>query len=174
MWVLWLRSGLTFIRLLKTARFTIPSPRGVSAMTREIACSPRRCYECGATKTPMWRTGPAGASSLCNACGVRWGRLKRCRLAEEIRVQDHAARKRRKMDCELRRLRARVQEINRQNMRLSRLLAQERSKEIAALKRAVGAVRSTTGVTMDLTNEAEEALVISRFVEAVKHRHHSR
>ncbi|MED6123440.1 Transcription factor GATA-6 [Stylosanthes scabra] len=38
---------------------------------------PRRCTHCGVQKTPQWRTGPLGAKTLCNACGVRYksGRL---------------------------------------------------------------------------------------------------
>ena len=27
--------------------------------------------QCGATSTPLWRNGPAGAKTLCNACGVK-------------------------------------------------------------------------------------------------------
>ncbi|KAE9612957.1 hypothetical protein Lal_00027747 [Lupinus albus] len=39
--------------------------------------TPRRCTHCGVQKTPQWRTGPLGAKTLCNACGVRFksGRL---------------------------------------------------------------------------------------------------
>ncbi|KAI9008284.1 hypothetical protein BC832DRAFT_539152 [Gaertneriomyces semiglobifer] len=35
------------------------------------------CRSCGATQTPLWRRGPEGTKTLCNACGVRWmhGRL---------------------------------------------------------------------------------------------------
>ena len=37
----------------------------------------RRCSHCQVQKTPQWRTGPMGAKTLCNACGVRYksGRL---------------------------------------------------------------------------------------------------
>ncbi|CAL1384869.1 unnamed protein product [Linum trigynum] len=37
----------------------------------------RRCSHCGIQKTPQWRSGPNGAKTLCNACGVRFksGRL---------------------------------------------------------------------------------------------------
>jgi hypothetical protein len=37
----------------------------------------RRCSHCQVQKTPQWRTGPMGAKTLCNACGVRFksGRL---------------------------------------------------------------------------------------------------
>ncbi|KAI3855358.1 hypothetical protein MKX03_025316 [Papaver bracteatum] len=36
-----------------------------------------QCSHCGVQKTPQWRTGPLGAKTLCNACGVRFksGRL---------------------------------------------------------------------------------------------------
>lgn len=39
--------------------------------------SQRRCSHCQVQKTPQWRTGPLGAKTLCNACGVRYksGRL---------------------------------------------------------------------------------------------------
>ncbi|XP_054810233.1 GATA transcription factor 5-like [Prosopis cineraria] len=43
----------------------------------EAAPASRRCSHCGVQKTPQWRTGPLGAKTLCNACGVRYksGRL---------------------------------------------------------------------------------------------------
>lgn len=34
----------------------------------------KRCMHCDATETPQWRQGPTGPKTLCNACGVRWGR----------------------------------------------------------------------------------------------------
>ncbi|XP_009615645.1 GATA transcription factor 15-like [Nicotiana tabacum] len=44
-------------------------------MSSEIS-SPERsdvktCADCGTTKTPLWRGGPAGPKSLCNACGIK-------------------------------------------------------------------------------------------------------
>lgn len=37
----------------------------------------RKCMHCEATETPLWRHGPGGPKSLCNACGIRYksGRL---------------------------------------------------------------------------------------------------
>eukprot|EP01088_Endostelium_zonatum_P003338 TRINITY_DN14553_c0_g1_i1.p1 TRINITY_DN14553_c0_g1~~TRINITY_DN14553_c0_g1_i1.p1 ORF type:complete len:347 (+),score=95.67 TRINITY_DN14553_c0_g1_i1:334-1374(+) len=32
----------------------------------------RECGWCGTKQTPMWRRGPLGKSTLCNACGVRY------------------------------------------------------------------------------------------------------
>ncbi|KAH7686507.1 Zinc finger NHR/GATA-type protein [Dioscorea alata] len=31
----------------------------------------RVCSDCQTTKTPLWRSGPQGPKSLCNACGIR-------------------------------------------------------------------------------------------------------
>lgn len=42
----------------------------------------RRCLHCDAQNTPQWRTGPMGAKTLCNACGVRY---KSGRLVPEYR-----------------------------------------------------------------------------------------
>ncbi|XP_030544914.1 GATA transcription factor 16-like [Rhodamnia argentea] len=30
------------------------------------------CADCKTTKTPLWRGGPSGPKSLCNACGIRY------------------------------------------------------------------------------------------------------
>ncbi|PRP82544.1 hypothetical protein PROFUN_04849 [Planoprotostelium fungivorum] len=32
----------------------------------------RLCEFCSASDTPMWRRGPSGKGTLCNACGVKW------------------------------------------------------------------------------------------------------
>lgn len=32
----------------------------------------RKCQHCGAEVTPLWRAGPLGSKTLCNACGIRW------------------------------------------------------------------------------------------------------
>ncbi|KAJ2840473.1 hypothetical protein FBU31_000385 [Coemansia sp. 'formosensis'] len=43
---------------------------------RRITLSPvgrsRKCSYCGCSETPIWRRGPGGTGTLCNACGVRW------------------------------------------------------------------------------------------------------
>ncbi|XP_010442389.1 PREDICTED: GATA transcription factor 16-like [Camelina sativa] len=31
----------------------------------------KTCADCGTSKTPLWRGGPSGPKSLCNACGIR-------------------------------------------------------------------------------------------------------
>ncbi|KAI8600448.1 hypothetical protein EDD21DRAFT_133478 [Dissophora ornata] len=32
----------------------------------------KQCVYCGCASTPMWRRGPDGSHTLCNACGVKW------------------------------------------------------------------------------------------------------
>ncbi|TVU20206.1 hypothetical protein EJB05_36405, partial [Eragrostis curvula] len=41
------------------------------------AFADRRCANCGTTSTPLWRNGPRGPKSLCNACGIRFKKEER-------------------------------------------------------------------------------------------------
>ncbi|CCH40803.1 hypothetical protein BN7_337 [Wickerhamomyces ciferrii] len=34
-----------------------------------------KCFQCGSDETPEWRRGPYGSRSLCNACGLFFGKL---------------------------------------------------------------------------------------------------
>ncbi|KAG2273468.1 hypothetical protein Bca4012_040303 [Brassica carinata] len=36
-----------------------------------ISNEKKSCAICGTSKTPLWRSGPTGPKSLCNACGIR-------------------------------------------------------------------------------------------------------
>ena len=47
------------------ARVLVPHPTG--------GC----CTACKVVATPVWRTGPHGPKTLCNACGVRWTKVVR-------------------------------------------------------------------------------------------------
>ncbi|EAY73905.1 hypothetical protein OsI_01791 [Oryza sativa Indica Group] len=44
----------------------------------------RSCVECRATTTPMWRSGPTGPRSLCNACGIRYRKKRRQDLGLDL------------------------------------------------------------------------------------------
>nr|XP_023888430.1 putative GATA transcription factor 22 [Quercus suber] len=37
----------------------------------------RVCADCNTTTTPLWRSGPRGPKSLCNACGIRQRKARR-------------------------------------------------------------------------------------------------
>ncbi|GLT43158.1 hypothetical protein SLA2020_171290 [Shorea laevis] len=52
---------------------TFLQPRGVKEVNRS-------CVDCHTTRTPLWRGGPAGPRSLCNACGIRHRKRKRALL----------------------------------------------------------------------------------------------
>ena len=47
----------------------------------------KRCAHCNTHTTPLWRNGPDGPKTLCNACGVRDNR----RHAKANRVQKPSA-----------------------------------------------------------------------------------
>lgn len=51
-------------------------PDGVSSQETQPA-DIKRCADCGTSKTPLWRGGPAGPKSLCNACGIRSRKRRR-------------------------------------------------------------------------------------------------
>ncbi|KAF5739904.1 putative GATA transcription factor 15 [Tripterygium wilfordii] len=38
------------------------------------------CTDCKTTKTPLWRAGPSGPKSLCNACGIRYRKKRRASM----------------------------------------------------------------------------------------------
>ncbi|XP_020254910.1 GATA transcription factor 16-like isoform X3 [Asparagus officinalis] len=37
----------------------------------------KSCDDCRTTRTPLWRGGPNGPKSLCNACGIRYRKKRR-------------------------------------------------------------------------------------------------
>lgn len=73
-------SVVTFIWTQSPSTSTEPKtkkPRKKQAVQTDGSQVQRRCSHCQVQKTPQWRTGPNGAKTLCNACGVRFksGRL---------------------------------------------------------------------------------------------------
>lgn len=45
--------------------------------SRESSGEVKSCADCRTTKTPLWRGGPSGPKSLCNACGIRYRKNRR-------------------------------------------------------------------------------------------------
>eukprot|EP00737_Agarophyton_chilense_P004641 gb/GEZJ01006010.1/.p1 GENE.gb/GEZJ01006010.1/~~gb/GEZJ01006010.1/.p1 ORF type:complete len:414 (+),score=18.87 gb/GEZJ01006010.1/:620-1861(+) len=60
--------------ILVTHSLLRPPPRRPHLPSSPPPFSPSnmRCVHCHTTETPLWRAGPAGPKTLCNACGVRW------------------------------------------------------------------------------------------------------
>ncbi|KAK9086337.1 hypothetical protein Syun_028731 [Stephania yunnanensis] len=55
----------------------------------------KSCSDCRTTKTPLWRGGPEGPKSLCNACGIRYRKKRRAIMGinKVGRSEDHQKRK---------------------------------------------------------------------------------
>ncbi|XAR52673.1 hypothetical protein NMG60_11020857 [Bertholletia excelsa] len=49
-----------------------PSYPKMESASEEAMETKKCCVDCKTTKTPLWRGGPAGPKSLCNACGIRY------------------------------------------------------------------------------------------------------
>ncbi|OWM83163.1 hypothetical protein CDL15_Pgr011845 [Punica granatum] len=71
----------------------IPSPPAVESDTstkgssyRNTDSTVRVCSDCNTTKTPLWRSGPRGPKSLCNACGIRQRKARRALAAAAAAV----------------------------------------------------------------------------------------
>ncbi|KAG2671341.1 hypothetical protein I3760_14G130700 [Carya illinoinensis] len=49
----------------------------------------KRCtnYNCGTNNTPMWRKGPLGPKSLCNACGIKYRKDEERKKARDIAAE---------------------------------------------------------------------------------------
>ncbi|XP_057792239.1 GATA transcription factor 16-like [Salvia miltiorrhiza] len=43
------------------------------------------CSDCRTTKTPLWRSGPSGPKSLCNACGIRYRKKRPAAAAATVK-----------------------------------------------------------------------------------------
>ncbi|TYJ29876.1 hypothetical protein E1A91_A06G096300v1 [Gossypium mustelinum] len=50
----------------------------------------RVCSDCNTTTTPLWRSGPRGPKSLCNACGIRQRKARRAMEAATAAAESGA------------------------------------------------------------------------------------
>ncbi|KAF3782767.1 GATA transcription factor 16 [Nymphaea thermarum] len=56
----------------------------------------RVCVDCQTTKTPLWRSGPRGPKTLCNACGIRYRKRRKAAAALGFQKEDKEKQGRRK------------------------------------------------------------------------------
>ncbi|OIT07928.1 PREDICTED: GATA transcription factor 16-like [Nicotiana attenuata] len=54
----------------------------------------KTCSDCHTTRTPLWRSGPAGPKSLCNACGIKYNKKRRQLLGLDKGRSDKGKKKR--------------------------------------------------------------------------------
>ncbi|KAG0016202.1 hypothetical protein BGZ81_011351 [Podila clonocystis] len=58
--------------MIKPSGSTGLTPKKNTSRAGASGARQKHCGYCGCTTTPMWRRGPEGPSTLCNACGVKW------------------------------------------------------------------------------------------------------
>ncbi|KAM0945884.1 putative transcription factor C2C2-GATA family [Dioscorea sansibarensis] len=65
----------TYVRRRKTSENQAGSEVAMasSSPSEEL----KTCADCRTSMTPLWRKGPYGPKSLCNACGIRYRRRRR-------------------------------------------------------------------------------------------------
>ncbi|BAT77978.1 putative GATA transcription factor [Vigna angularis] len=66
----WLSSNVRLTRKMM-------SPPSNNLATNKAFDIIRVCADCNTTSTPLWRSGPNGPKSLCNACGIRQRKARR-------------------------------------------------------------------------------------------------
>ncbi|XP_073283870.1 GATA transcription factor 15-like [Primulina huaijiensis] len=57
-------------------------------------CSVKCCSGCRTTRTPLWRGGPEGPKSLCNACGIKHNKKRRQLMGLDTVRSAHKKKKR--------------------------------------------------------------------------------
>lgn len=67
-----------------------PSGSGSGSGSKQL----KSCSDCHTTRTPLWRGGPAGPKSLCNACGIKYNKKKRELLGLDRGRNDKGKKKR--------------------------------------------------------------------------------
>ncbi|CAN8260231.1 unnamed protein product [Cochlearia groenlandica] len=77
----------------------------------------KNCAICGTSKTPLWRSGPDGPKSLCNACGIRNKKKKRRtvirnRSGDDSEKKEHRGRNRMMQRLKMERSTAEIQRRN--------------------------------------------------------------
>lgn len=59
--------------------------RIIRSLSKQSSSRKRKCEFCGTLETPMWRRGPTGKGTLCNACGVKWSLKFRKRTGKKTK-----------------------------------------------------------------------------------------
>ncbi|XP_040997392.1 putative GATA transcription factor 22 [Juglans microcarpa x Juglans regia] len=57
--------------------------------SNNVNAAARVCADCSTTTTPLWRSGPRGPKSLCNACGIRQRKARRAIAEASAAAANH-------------------------------------------------------------------------------------
>ncbi|XP_058075597.1 putative GATA transcription factor 22 [Magnolia sinica] len=80
--VKWMSSKMRFMRKMMNSDQTPEKSQPLDdENNNNNATTIRVCSDCNTTKTPLWRSGPRGPKSLCNACGIRQRKARRAMAA---------------------------------------------------------------------------------------------
>ncbi|KAL7589083.1 hypothetical protein Lser_V15G41415 [Lactuca serriola] len=71
------RSFISAVEELDEQVITESSGCGLLASSNQEKC----CTDCQTTRTPLWRGGPSGPKSLCNACGIKYNKKRRTQMS---------------------------------------------------------------------------------------------
>jgi hypothetical protein len=61
--------------------------KSLEPLIKDAETDEKKCSFCLCTSTPMWRRGPNGKSTLCNACGVKWSIRNRNPKQSNMRIE---------------------------------------------------------------------------------------
>ncbi|PKU76824.1 GATA transcription factor 16 [Dendrobium catenatum] len=75
-------------RLVVTSRTSKEEESRERQVKTVVDSSIKVCSDCRTSYTPLWRNGPDGPMSLCNACGIRYRKRK-----ISVRMEERKARK---------------------------------------------------------------------------------
>ncbi|KAL9686573.1 hypothetical protein QQ045_030965 [Rhodiola kirilowii] len=88
----WMSSKMRIMRKMINSNGPKTDPRGgskiISSSNSSDQTAPnnnnnnviRTCSDCNTTRTPLWRSGPQGPKSLCNACGIRQRKARKAAM----------------------------------------------------------------------------------------------
>ncbi|MCL7034884.1 hypothetical protein MKW94_020246 [Papaver nudicaule] len=114
----------------------------------------KTCVDCQTSKTPLWRGGPAGPKSLCNACGIRLRKKRSEVLRKEIREKHEMIKKKDKKRDHHQKIQ--IQMNNKKNNKISACL----KLRLLAFGREVMLQRSAMGSSRQQLGEEEQAAVL--------------
>ncbi|GAA6055671.1 hypothetical protein JCM3770_003404 [Rhodotorula araucariae] len=77
-----LRDEKEYLQALRRKRGSLQSERSRKASSdagsrASSSNTGKMCQNCGRADSPEWRSGPNGAKTLCNACGLRWAKAQK-------------------------------------------------------------------------------------------------
>ncbi|XP_072995787.1 uncharacterized protein [Typha latifolia] len=93
----------------------------------------KACELCGTSTTPLWRTGPNGPKSVCNACGIKYRKRRRSAECHEEYVNTKPISNPSKVGIE-----ERLKEMQRKKQERMLMLVIEQRRKRKEWKKAAG------------------------------------